>query len=197
MDDIDLIDYQRCKYCDNYKDGICQIYNEKKNKEHHCMNFFSYLTEEELKIKVKENKKENDIINLRSKYFLLKDQKHDDKANELLVEYIKSNNKVYSIRNDNKKEMWIYDNGIYGFTCGSRYGGRIRFSPRSKNCMGNSFIIGNFRRGNITYICLEVHNFIPGRGANIGFDKGCNGSCRRFINSQFLVCSIQGNGGRR
>lgn len=36
-----------------------------------------------------------------------------DKASEKIVDYIKENEKVYSIRNDKVQEIWIYKRGIY------------------------------------------------------------------------------------
>jgi len=39
--------------------------------------------------------------------------KKRDGATEMIVEEIKKTNYIYTTRNDNKSEVWIYDNGIY------------------------------------------------------------------------------------
>jgi len=43
---------------------------------------------------------------------LIKDKKHSD-ASELIAEYIKKNNHIYTTKEDNKSEMWIYKDGVY------------------------------------------------------------------------------------
>jgi len=41
----------------------------------------------------------------------LKDDRHI--STEILVDYLKTNNKFYTIRDDDKEEVWAYQNGIY------------------------------------------------------------------------------------
>jgi len=43
---------------------------------------------------------------------LIKDKKWGD-ATEIIVKWIKDNNYIYTTKDDNKTEMWIYKNGIY------------------------------------------------------------------------------------
>jgi len=35
------------------------------------------------------------------------------KISEIIVDYVKNTEYIYSIKNDNKREMWIYNNGVY------------------------------------------------------------------------------------
>lgn len=56
---------------------------------------------------------EKDDFFIKSKYVdLTKDKKWGD-ASELLVKHILSKFRIYSLKNDQKSEMWIYKDGIY------------------------------------------------------------------------------------
>jgi len=63
---------------------------------------------------IKENIKANkDYTALQKEIYIAIAVKDRDKATELLVKEIKSNNFIYTTRDDVKSEMWIYKEGIY------------------------------------------------------------------------------------
>jgi P4 family phage/plasmid primase-like protien len=63
---------------------------------------------------IKENIKANkDYTALQKEIYIALAVKDRDKATELLVKEIKSNNFIYTTRDDVKSEMWIYKEGIY------------------------------------------------------------------------------------
>jgi len=62
--------------------------------------------------KLKENQR-NEKSEVKDKFLTLVKDKDLGGASELLVNYIKKNNYIYTTKDDVKSEMWIYDNGIY------------------------------------------------------------------------------------
>lgn len=58
-------------------------------------------------------KKEKDWADTREKYFnLIRDKKWND-ATELLCNYVLRNLKIYTTKDDNKPEFWVYEKGVY------------------------------------------------------------------------------------
>lgn len=88
--------------------GCLEVYNNQKGSILTIESIEQHMRKEE-KTKIVENPFDklrirvlNDII-----------YKEHDKATEKICEYIKSNNKIYTIRNDVNTEVWIYQEGIY------------------------------------------------------------------------------------
>jgi len=87
------------------------------------VSFIPIIEDEYLKFKTKntppqEFEKYAEIKELREKIFNAMDEKKPNKANELIVQYINEKEQIYSIRDDDKSEMWIYcherkNHGIY------------------------------------------------------------------------------------
>ncbi len=87
----------------------------------------SDFTIQELKEMIKEEKKEIDKQkkeevkeepkkkpeNFKEEIFTLLLLKKYDEANELIVEEIKRNNYIYTVKDDIKPEIWIYKEGVY------------------------------------------------------------------------------------
>lgn len=61
------------------------------------------------KVKQKENEKRI----LKEQFISLVKDKETGGATELMVDYIKEHNHIYTTKNDNKSEMWFYHEGIY------------------------------------------------------------------------------------
>lgn len=67
-------------------------------------------TEEKTEEKDERTEEQRDI---KEYYIDLAKEKKWGPASEVLVSYIKNNNRLYTIKNDNKTEIWIYRDGIY------------------------------------------------------------------------------------
>ncbi|HMA69253.1 MAG TPA: phage/plasmid primase, P4 family, partial [Candidatus Mcinerneyibacterium sp.] len=124
------------------KGGKCLGYNWETGHCFHCdgsWNIFSFVKEYKncdfkealeylanlggLKEELEENKKkyleeirknqEYEKEEIKSSFLsLIKDKKFGE-ATEEIVDYIKNNYHIYTTKDDNKSEMWIYKNGIY------------------------------------------------------------------------------------
>ena len=55
----------------------------------------------------------NELYQLRMEVISLLAKKERREATETIVNYIEKNNHIYTIKEDEKKEMWVYDGGIY------------------------------------------------------------------------------------
>lgn len=97
-----------------------QEYYDELQNEYGGFNF-KKVFEVFIDIKNKQDKKEiKDKFEIKEEYFELSnkvfiyliDKKYGE-ATELLVEEIKTNNYIYTTRDDEKAEMWIYKEGIY------------------------------------------------------------------------------------
>lgn len=55
----------------------------------------------------------SDIKTLRDKVYKSILEGDKNTASEFLTKYFESKNKIYSIRNDEKREIWVYDNGVF------------------------------------------------------------------------------------
>jgi len=62
--------------------------------------------------KIRKEKKDNEMP-IKEKVWELLLRKKKPEATELIVEDLLENNSIYTIRNDEKDEMWIYNEGIY------------------------------------------------------------------------------------
>jgi len=71
------------------------------------------LEKEKTKESIKEEKEEQKEDSIKLIVSNLIALKHPRDATELIVERFMKNNYIYSTRDDEKSEMWIYDNGIY------------------------------------------------------------------------------------
>jgi len=101
----------RSKYLGN-------VFNEILNNENKAE-----LLEEELIEKGKhnklleknkeKNKKENKIYLLKTNVISYIAKKERRQATELIVDYIKEENFIYTIKDDIKSEIWVYNHGIY------------------------------------------------------------------------------------
>lgn len=56
---------------------------------------------------------DENIQNIRMEFLELVKEHKLSEATEILVEYIKERNSIYTTKDDNKSEMWIYRRGIY------------------------------------------------------------------------------------
>ncbi len=64
-------------------------------------------------IEKKRAESKNEKRDLKYQYLSLIKEKHWGEASELLVDYIKRKNYIYTTKDDIKTEMWIYKDGIY------------------------------------------------------------------------------------
>lgn len=95
-----------------------RILNEIFNNEWKAQQLEEKLIEEGKQQKViqekkEENKKENKIYFIKVNVISHLAKKERRQATELIVDYIKENNHIYTIKDDVKSEVWIYDNGVY------------------------------------------------------------------------------------
>lgn len=56
---------------------------------------------------------EKERENIKYSFMDFVHEKKNGKATELMVDYIQQNYYIYTTKDDNKSEMWIYENGIY------------------------------------------------------------------------------------
>jgi len=91
-----------------------EINDEKFNKLNNPINNDKFINHSNIKIKELQKKYYEDI---KEKVVIILMQKHPDKSRvtEEIVSFIKTNSKIYTIRQDKDVEMWIYDKnkGIY------------------------------------------------------------------------------------
>lgn len=80
---------------------------EKEIIENEELKRYNELQEEHLKTE------SNDLYNLRMEVISLLAKKERRLATEMIVDYIEKNNYIYTIMEDEKKEMWSYNEGIY------------------------------------------------------------------------------------
>ena len=59
------------------------------------------------------DKQKEDRIEVRDAFLTLVKDKQWGKASEVIVKWIRRNNYIYTTKDDNKTEMWIYKEGIY------------------------------------------------------------------------------------
>jgi len=91
-----------------------EINDEKFNKLDNPINNDKFFNHDNIKVKELQVKYYEDI---KQKVIIILMQKHPDKSRvtEEIVSFIKTNSKIYTIRQDKDVEMWIYDKnkGIY------------------------------------------------------------------------------------
>jgi len=98
------------------------------------------------------NKKYKDIENvvsdsylsdLQKEIYILLIQKKVDDATERIVDYLKKKHYIYTTRDDDKSEMWIYDKGIYIPEGKSRLKEEVRYllGKVFKNIIVNNIIL--------------------------------------------------------
>lgn len=98
-----------CKISGLKKQLKKEIEIEKNNKEK-LESKSKRLTREAKKSMIENTKKSGSIKDLFLTYIFLKDKRE---AEELIAKEIEKKNHIYSLKNDNKPEVWIYKNGIY------------------------------------------------------------------------------------
>lgn len=104
-----------CKHCQKTENGYrCKEKNMPVNQNNYCGVWeedVSENQEEILKKKETEEKKEK----LRYEFIELSTGKEKDwgRATELLSNYITKNYNIFTTKNDQRNEVWIYDEGIY------------------------------------------------------------------------------------
>lgn len=73
------------------------------------INMVDFETNDRFNTQLKIMENDNLKNDLKQKFF----QKNYPLLTEMIVQYIKENNKIYTIRDDINYEMWIYKNGVY------------------------------------------------------------------------------------
>ena len=118
----DLIELMKCKTCSSLmeKDGkyYCKQKEEEVELTDHCSLWDEEINEDkvreiETKIRQKERKEERRILLQQFLELTTTENKNWSEATELLVNYIKERYYIYTTKNDQKTEMWIYKKGIY------------------------------------------------------------------------------------
>lgn len=77
----------------------------------------------------------NDENTLKEQLLQLKAMRDTEKSTELLVRFIEKNNHIYTIRSDERPEMYIYHDGIY------KQNGRTYIEEITRRLMGDAFTI--------------------------------------------------------
>jgi len=119
----DLIELMRCKNCKNLilkgNKMICKEFEKEVLLDNHC-SFWEEESDFDKQNKIRQyasmQKRNKEEAELLQEYLLLTTlgrNKNWDKASEILVNYIKKNYYIFTTKNDQKTEMWIYKNGIY------------------------------------------------------------------------------------
>lgn len=107
-------DVWKCFHCDEGGD-IFTLYEKKENctfKE--AIKGLSEIAGVQLEKEINIEELPNlDTLPIRGKIISLILERKRDEATELAVDYIKGKNYIYSIRDDVKQEVWIYNDGVY------------------------------------------------------------------------------------
>ena len=93
---------------------VTEILDEEKIREEKEKEIIEKEKQKKVKEEqIKKQKKENEFYLLRMNIISLLAQKKRREATEKIVDYIKENNYIYTIKDDIKSEVWIYNDGIY------------------------------------------------------------------------------------
>lgn len=125
-----LFELHKCKNCKHFGKHTCEM-PQKQEIEGHCY-LFEYGENdyiENLHLK-KYSDEELELVDEIKNLFLMK-QKRD--ASEKIVEFIEKNNHIYTTKEDNRNEVWVYDNGIY------KPNGKSVIKELSRKYLGNLY----------------------------------------------------------
>lgn len=86
-----------------------------ENLQEKAKNEYEEWTEEELRKKINEQilNAEKEALKRKVFHLYLADKTSKEKASELITQFLKKKYTFKSIKNDDKKEMWVYREGIY------------------------------------------------------------------------------------
>lgn len=116
----DLIELMKCQNCRNaiFENGKLTCSESKREVSYYstCPLFSEQLDEQETKKIVgyfKALEQATEQKQIKAEFLSLVKDKKFGEATELIVSYIERNYHIYTTKDDNKSEMWIYKEGIY------------------------------------------------------------------------------------